>query len=166
MKKILSSVFLTFVLFMSFIVFFPKQKLYYLLQERVLPYSVRVEAGSVTPSAFSLDLQNISILLADSKVAHAKSAHLSLLGMELNDIKTAGMLADGLPDIKKVAITFGVGAKGVITGEFGKVLANLDIFKRKIVVEAKININVKNRYKMIFSQFKKVGDKYVYKYSF
>ena len=165
MKKILNTIFLTFVLFSSFVAFFPKEKLYYLLEKQLQPYSITLAAKEIRPNAFSLDLDNLSVFLAGSKVAEIKHLHLSLAGVKLEEVQTVGMIATEAPNIKMAEINF-VGLRAVIKGAFGSVDADGDIFKHKVVVVAKISATTKRKYSTIFGAFKRVGDKYVYNYSF
>jgi len=166
MKKSFNLIFLIFVLLTSFVVFFPKEKLFYLLQEKLLAYNVTLETKSVTSNALSLDVQNLDILLAGSQIATLQTLHLSLFGIKASDIKAVGVFANKIPNVQTADIHFGVAEVGSVKGNFGTLLVSINIFKRKIVLEAKVNANIKNKYRMIFTQFKKVGDKYVYEYSF
>ena len=166
MKKFLNIVFLFFVLLTSFVVFFPKEKLYYLLEEKLLAYSVTLETQEVKSNPFSLDIQNTHILLAGSQIASFRGLNISIFGATAKDVKTVGAFANKLPHAKSIKLDFGISKIGVVKGSFGEILAILDVFERKITLEAKINSATKNRYRDIFAQFKKQGDKYVYNYSF
>ncbi|WP_455756674.1 hypothetical protein [Sulfurimonas sp.] len=166
MKKTLNIIFLTFVLFTSFVVFYPKDKLYYLLQEKLLAYNVTLESQKIKSNAFSLEIENSYVLLSGSKIASFKKLNLSFFGILIEDVKTLGTFTNTLPHAKTIEVDFGIGEIAVAKGDFGEILATLNLSNKKIIVDAKINSAIKGKYNMIFAKFKKVGDKYVYEFSF
>ena len=166
MRKILSTLFLTLVLLTSFIAFFPKDKLYFFLQEKLLAYNVQVESSSVKSKAFALDIKKSYILLSGARVAKVGEIHISLLGVTLKNVQALGSFKNMVPTLKSVKIEYLPKISGVAGGDFGKIDSRVSLSEKKVIFEAKVNQAVKNRYKMIFAEFKKVGDKYVYEFSF
>lgn len=166
MKKVLHFLFLTLVFLATFVALFPKEKLYYFLQEKLVAYNVTLESEKVISHPFSLELKNTNVLLANSKVASVKNLNLTLLGLELLNVRSLGNFKNMLPPADLIDVTFTLGEFGVAQGSFGAIHTKLDLDTKKIIIEADINQAVKNQYNMAFGQFKQEGEVYVYELSF
>ncbi|WP_373035036.1 hypothetical protein [Sulfurimonas sp.] len=162
MKKIFNVIFLVFIFIASFIIFFPKEKLYYYAQEKLLVYNIMIESKSIKSQPFSLDVQQSYILLSGSRVASIKHFNISLFGMNFEGVEGIGAFKSTVPASKQINIFYKPGTFAKVNGDFGEIIGTLDIGEKKIIFEAKIQQAVKNKYSMLFAKFKKVGDIYVY----
>lgn len=162
MKKFLNIIFLVLVFIASFVIFFPKEKLYYYAQEKLLVYNIMIESKSIKSQPFSLDAQQSYVLLSGSRIASIKHFNISLFGMTFEDVQGIGAFKSTVPDSKEIHISYKPGTFAKIDGDFGEIVGILDISDKKIIFEAKIQEAVKNKYNMLFSKFKKVGEIYVY----
>lgn len=166
MKKVYHFIFLSIVFIMTFIVVFPKQKLYYFLQEKLVAYNITLESEEVVSHPFSLELKNTHILLANSKVASVKHLTLTLVGAELLNVRSLGTFKNMLPVADRIDAHLSLGEVALAQGSFGEIAAVLDLDRKKLILQAKMKQAVKNQYNTAFAQFKKQGDMYVYELSF
>jgi len=162
MKKFFNVIFLIFIFIASFVIFFPKEKLFYYAQEKLLAYNIMIEPRDVKSQLFSLDLQKTYVLLSGSRVASIKHANISLFGANFEDVEGIGAFKSTVPTAKEINIFYKPGVFAKVKGDFGEIIATFNISKKKIILVAKIQQAVKNKYNMLFSKFKKVGDIYVY----
>jgi len=162
MKKFFNILFLVILFIASFIAFFPKEKLYYYGQKKLLPYNIMVQSKAIQSEPFSLDIQQSSIFLSGSKIATLQHCTISLLGIHCKNIEAIGTFKSTIPTFKQIDIFYKPGVFATINGDFGTITATLDIKEKKIIFKAKIEQAVKNRYKILFATFKKRGDIYVY----
>jgi hypothetical protein len=166
MKKILNSLFLTFVLVSSFVVVFPKDKLYSLLQNELLTYNITLESKDVASKPFSLNIQNSDVFLSGSKILSIQMSNIGFFGADFEGIVSHGTFKDMIPNIKNINVSYSIGEFAKASGNFGEVKASLNLSDKKIIIEAAINQATKNKYAIIFAKFNKSGDKYVYEFSF
>ena len=54
MKKLFGFIFVTLLFFISIVAFFPKEKLYFLLQKELLVHDVTVKSQKISPEPFSI----------------------------------------------------------------------------------------------------------------
>lgn len=162
MRGFLNVLFLTLIVIVSFVVFFPKEKLYSLAQEKLKDYSVAIETKSVNSEMFSLELLELEAFLSGSRVASVGDASFGLFSVRLNDVRAMGSFADMMPVISVVDARIGFGEIARASGNFGEVVACVLWSEKKIILEAFISDSIKNKYKIIFAKFKKEGDKYIY----
>jgi len=162
MKKVFNVIFLVFIFIASFTLFFPKEKLYYYAQEKLLAHNIMIESKNITSQPFSLDVQKSYVLLSGSRVASIKHFNISLFGMNVEDVQGIGAFKSAVPSLKQINLLFKPGVFAKIDGDFGEIIGTINISKKKIILKANIQQAVKNKYSMIFSKFKKKGDIYVY----
>ena len=87
MKKLFSFIFITFLFFISVVAFFPKDKLYYLLQKELLVHDVSINSQKIASAPFSIGTDNTYVYLSGSKVINIGKVHISLLGINIKNIK-------------------------------------------------------------------------------
>ncbi|MDQ7045574.1 MAG: hypothetical protein Q9M32_06665 [Sulfurimonas sp.] len=165
MKKILNIIFLSFIFLASFIIFFPKEKVYYFAQEKLAIHEINIESKIVESRLFSLDLQESTLLLSGSPIAKIKHLNISLFGMRIEDIRGIGAFEHTVPSLTQVDIAYKPGVFAVASGDFGEITASFKLSDMKIILKANMQQATKNKYSMIFAKFKKVGDSYVYEIS-
>ena len=120
MKKVYHFIFLSIVFIMTFIIVFPKEKLYYFLQEKLVAYNVTLESEEVVSHPFSLELKNTHILLANSKVASVKHLTLTLVGAELLNVRSLGTFKNMLPVADRIDAHLSLGEVALAQGSFGE----------------------------------------------
>ena len=162
MKKFFNIIFLVLVFTASFVIFFPKEKLFYYAQKKLSAYNIMIESKNIKSQPFSLDVKKSYILLSGSRVASIKHFNISLFKMNFEDVQGIGAFKRTIPTAKEIDIFYKPGIFAKADGDFGEIIGTLDIKKKKIIFKAKIQQAVKNKYSMLFSKFKKVGDVYVY----
>ncbi|MDF1875390.1 hypothetical protein JHD48_06560 [Sulfurimonas sp. SAG-AH-194-I05] len=166
MKKVLYFVLLVSVFIATFIIVFPKEKLYFLLQEELTTHNIHIESQTITSNAFSLDIKNTNIFLAGSKIASVKNLHVTLLGFDASHIRSLGTFKNMLPPIDTVETSLSLEELATAKGNFGTLRVAVNLESNKLVVTANINSVIKNKYNMLFAQFKKQGSTYVYELHF
>lgn len=165
MRGFLNVLFLTLVVLVSFFVFFPKEKLYFLAQEKLLAYNVTLKSKVVKSNAFSLELRDLDVFLSGSRVANVGEVRIGLFGVLAKDARADGTFKEMLPVASVVDAGLGFGEIARASGNFGEVVASLNLSERKLVLEAFVDENTKRKYNAVFVRFKKVGDRYVYEIS-
>ncbi len=166
MKKLFGFLFVTFLFFISIVAFFPKEKLYFLLQKELLVHDISVDSQKILPSAFSIATNNTFVLLSGAKVVKVGEIDFSVLGVNIKNIKGINTFKNLLPEISNISIDYKSGHFASVMGDFGAVLGYFDLANRKITFEANIKHNIWKKYNTIFSNFKKIGDKYTYEFTF
>jgi len=166
MKKVFNFLFLTTLFVVSFVAFFPKEKIYSLLQNELMPYSVALESQKVDSNPFSLDLKNTAVLLSGSQVAKIRKAHISLVGMSFEGISAVGSFREYVPVINSIDIKYKTGEFLDVISDAGTARGIVDISAKKLIFEVKLKPTEIQKYAKALTQFKKVGDKYVYELNF
>ena len=166
MKKLLNIIFLSLVFITTFVVFFPKDKLYFYLQKKLLAYNVVLESEEVISNPCSIDVKNTYVLLSGSRIASIKNLHVSLLGIKLENVRAQGNFQNTMPSAKTIDVGLGIPEFANANGTFGTIVGKVDISNKKLIVDAKITPAIKNKYNMLFNQFKQKGDIYVYELPF
>ncbi len=166
MRAFLKYIFLIVVFFTVLVAVFPKEKLYFFLEQRLKAYSVTLESQSIEPHLFSLDVDNSDVLLAGAKVVSIKNLHISLLGIKVQRVRPMGAFKSMMPMVDSAVVSLNPSRLGVASGAFGEVTASLDITNKKLLIKASIKAATKSKYKMLFKKFKKQGDLYIYELPF
>jgi len=166
MKKLFGFIFVTLLFFISIVAFFPKEKLYFLLQKELLVHDISVNSQEVSSSPFSITTNNTFVLLSGAKVAKVGEIDFSVLGINIKNIEGTNSFKNVVPDISSVSIDYKFGQFANVQGSFGSVLGYFDLTNRKITFEANIKHNIWKKYNTLFSNFKKIGDKYTYEFTF
>lgn len=161
MKRFFTILLLCVVFLTSFVLSFPKERLYYYAQEKLLSYNVVVESQTLRSDFCGVYGKRDTLLLSGSRIATIKEFSLTLSGMHFSDIKALGSFKSSVPVLKSIDISYNPKRFLVARGDFGEIVGSLE--GKKILLEAKITQGVRNRYSMLFSNFKKIGGKYVYK---
>ncbi|RLA84573.1 MAG: hypothetical protein DRG78_01055 [Epsilonproteobacteria bacterium] len=152
----------------TFVISFPKDKVYYFILDNLLAYNIQIEPKQKDISAFGIDLKSNSIYLSQSKIGYVENIDIGILSLELDNIKFAGVFKQTLPNIKELNVYLKVGDFFDVVGDFGSVVGNLNIMDRKIVFKANIKANAYQKYKNIFGMFKKsksVKGEYIYEFN-
>ena len=166
MKKTFGFIFLVILFMASFVAFFPKEKLYFLLQKELLVHNISIDSQDITDYPFSIALNNNNILLSGSEVVSIEKVNISLTGIDADNIKGINSFKSIIPDIKSLNLNYTIGQFMSAKGNFGEVTGRLDISKKKLVFDANIKHKSWVKYNTIFSNFKKKGDKYSYEFNF
>ena len=166
MKKIFGFIFLLILFVVSFIGFFPKDKVYFLLQKELLVHDISINSQKVKTQPFSIGTENSFLLLSGTRISKIDTINVSLTGIVATNIKAINSFKNIVPDIKSLNINYTLGKFATVSGDFGKIFGFLDLSNKKIIFEANIKRNVWKKYNTIFSNFKKVGDKYTYEFTF
>lgn len=166
MKKIFNFVFLIILFVVSFVAFFPKEKLYFLLQKELLVHNISIDSQKITDNPFSIELANSFILLSGSKIASIGKTNISIIGINMENINAINSFKNIVPNVKTINIKYSIGKFATIRGDFGEIIGYFDLSNKKVIFEAKIKKNIYEKYHTLFSNFKKIGDKYSYEFTF
>ncbi|MEA1956658.1 MAG: hypothetical protein U9N02_09245 [Campylobacterota bacterium] len=166
MKKLLNFLFLFILFIISFIVFFPKDKLYFLLEKELLNYNITIKSQSMESNPFNFKMKNSTIYLSGAEVAKVNDFTISLLGININNIKPASSFKDMIPNIDNVKINYKTGDFLDITSKAGKAIGNIDLDNNNLTIKIKPEKNQINKYSKLLRELKKDGENYVFKYNF
>ena len=159
------AILLILVFIITFVISFPKQKVYFLILNNLSNYDIQLQTKNKNISPLGIDLKSNDIYMSKSQIGHIDSIDIGLFGLSLNNVKFSGTIKQMIPDIKEVNIYLSMGEFLNISGEFGKIVGNIDLIKREIKIIAKMDVNNYNRYKNIFGVFKQIKNKkgeYIY----
>ncbi len=162
---ILKSIFLCVLFIVVFIFVFPKEAVYNLAIESLSKENIHLISASKNISLSNIYLNDTKVYLSGALVATIKSADVGVFGSEVKELEFIGSFHDAIPKIKNISIGYDIDKLCVVAGGFGKLIVKLDIKDKKIIVQADIKSNVYEKYKMIFGQFKKLKQGYIYEYN-
>ncbi len=160
---------LVFVFILTFIISFPKDKVYYFMLKSLSSYDIQVDTFSKDISVFGIDMKKNNIYMSKAKVAYAEKIDIGLFSINLNNIKFNGTFKEMIPSIDNINIYIKPGKFLDIIGQFGSIMGSVDILDRKVVFKANITSKIYKKYNNIFMLFKKNKDikgEYIYAINF
>lgn len=163
------NMFLLIVFFLVLIIAFPKDRVYNSCIKFASSKDIQIIPKSKNISILNIGLNDIKIYLSSADIAKVSSIDIGLLSTTIDNIWFLGTFKNILPKIETIKINYIIGDFIVISGNFGKVIGDLDILHNKIILIANIKQSVFNKYKNIFSMFKKSKNKkerYIYEFTF
>ena len=166
MKKVLNFLFLSIVFVVSFVVVFPKEKLYFLANEKLKAYDVSLESSKLESSSTGLMVENTYVLLAGARVASIRNMDLSLFGIEIQRVRLLGNFASMFPRVDLVDVSYDFDEFAKASGNFGDIVASIDRASNSLILKAKVEKKTIKKYNLVFLNFKNVGGEYVYKLHF
>jgi len=167
MKKFLTFCSLFFVFTGSFIIAFPKESIYAILQKQLQKQGIEFVSQEVKPSPLSLALKNASVAYKGVTVAYIDSVYFSFFKVEAKGILPYGTDNDALiPKIAHIILYFKPGNFFELQSHMANAKGVLDIAQRKILFTIYPKERKFKKYIFLLKNFKKEGEHYVFQYNF
>lgn len=166
MNNITKTLILIFIFLITFIISFPKDKIYYYSLSKLKEHNIAINSLKKDIGLMNIDLQNNIIYLSNASIARASSIDIGLLSIDVNNVNFQGSFTSLVPKIDHIKIWYSLGKFLEVKGKFGNIIAKTDIFNKKIIFTANIDQNTYNKYRNIFKKFKKSKEGYKYELSF
>lgn len=159
---------LILVFILTFLISFPKNKVYELVLDNLAKYDVSIVSQDKDISSLGIELDNNNIYLSGAKIAKVSKIDFEMYRIKANNIRFSGSFKQMLPSIEEALVYIKLGDFLNVTGKFGTIVGNLDISNKKIILTANITSNMYNKYRNVFKIFKKSKDTkgYIYEFNF
>ena len=145
--------------------FFPKENLYYKIQEYALQYKVKVFEKKVEEKLFSLELLDGKLLYKGIETATFQKAHILLLGfyngVHINSVTLSGLVKNFLPQkIEQIDVSYSLlhplEVRFFLKGDFGSAKGFYEIKSSKVVVKLHPSKMMQMHFKSSLREFKKL----------
>ena len=145
--------------------FFPKENLYYKMQEHAVQYKVKVFENKIKANLFSLDLLDGKLLYEGVETATFQKAHILLLGfyngVHVNSVTLSGLVKNFLPQkIEQIDASYSLlhplEIRFFLKGDFGSAEGFYEIKSSKIVVKLHPSKMMQMHFKSSLREFKKL----------
>ena len=166
MKKLLLFFMVVILFLVTFVVSFPKDRLYALMQNELQKKSVQLSSRELNSHLLSLELKENSVSYENIKILNIDYAKFSFVGVNIRNISSDGTFETIFPNIKSVDIRFKTGRFLDIKSSIANAKGMLDLKNRTLNIVISPKSQEFLNYKMLLKKLKKEGGNYVFKYSF
>lgn len=148
-------------------IFFPKQNLYYKMQEIAVEYKVKVFENQIKENLFSLELLDGKLIYEGIEAAKFQKAEIMLLGfynsVHVRSITLSGVVKNFLPQkIEQIDVSYSflhpLAVRFWIKGDFGTAEGYYEIKENKIIVNLHPSKMMKMHFRSSLREFKKLKD--------
>jgi len=161
--------YLAYMLFfiLSFLIFLPKENLYFLLEKELSKKEVFISDEVVTTSVFSLEVDSALVSYEGIEVAKIKKTKFDLYlfynAIELNDIELSSLVSNYWPSkVQSAVVSYSVlnplEVTAVARGSFGEIKAHYLLKESKVKVVLKPSKLILSKYRSSLRYFKKSKD--------
>ena len=165
MVKKIFSIFLLLILFaVSFVAFFPKERLYFYGQKKLQVYGIDITAKRCDSHPFSLDLHKLVINYSGASVLRLEQATITPFSLILENVRGMGLLGEIVPPLLHVDAYTKSGKFLVMSSSYGTAEGMFDWKEKKILLRIMPTAQGIRKYAKSLRQCKKVGGDYVYEY--
>lgn len=174
-KLLLKTLFFTLVFLGIFLLFLPKQNLYFLLEKELLKKQIFISEQEIVEKYFSLNLDNIFINYNNTKLAKIQSINMTLSlfynSVNLKNVKILYPLPVNIPSkIKNLQITYTLlnplKIKFELRGEFGTLEVYARYTEDKILFTLQPTNRIRVQYSDILSFMQEDQEKGVFIYEY
>lgn len=144
--------------------FFPKENLYYKMQEIALEYKVKVFENQVKENLFSLELLDGKLLYEEIEAARFEKAEIMLLGfynsVHIHSVTLSGIVKNFLPQkIRQIDVSYSLlhplAVRFWVKGDFGTAEGFYEIKENKIIINLNPSEIMKMHFRSSLREFKK-----------
>jgi len=145
--------------------FFPKENLYYKMQESAAQYKVKVFENKIEEKLFSLDLLDGRLLYEGVEAATFQKVEIMLLGfynsVHVTSVTLSGLVKNFLPQkIERIDVSYSLvhplEVRFWAKGDFGEADGSYEIQKNKIMVNMHPSKVMQLRFRSSLREFKKL----------
>lgn len=157
---------------MMLYLFFPKENLYYKMQDIAVEYKVKVFENKIQENLFSLELLDGKLIYEGIEVARFQKADIMLLGfynsVHVQSVTLSGFMKHFLPQkIEQIDVSYSLvhplEIRFLLQGDFGTAEGYYEIKENKIIVNLHPSKVMQLRFKSSLREFKKLENG-VYRY--
>lgn len=160
---------LILIFFITFIISFPKDKIYYFILNSADKYNVQIVNQNKQISLFDIKLNENKIYLSKAYIGTIDEINIKLYNLSISNIVFENTFKDMIPNIDTLNIYPLLNGFLNIKGKFGAVVGDINLMDKKVLLKANITEAIYNKYKNIFKIFKKSKEEkgiYIYEYNF
>lgn len=171
MKKILKFLTLLLLFIISFIVFLPKENLYYLLEKKLLEKQIIIFDEQLSSKLTGLTITNAMVSYQDEDIALFKSldieTYFGISNVRLEEIALAGYLKTLIPSkVQKLDLQHSLlepqKIKVIAKGEFGEFTGEVLFLENRFVGELHPSKLLKSKYRNLLREFQLKEGRYLY----
>jgi len=146
-------------------IFFPKQNLYYKMQELAVEYKVKVFENQIKENLFSLELLDGKLIYEGIEAAKFHNAEIMLLGfynsVHIHSVVLSGIVKNFLPQkIESIDVSYSflhpLAVRFWIKGDFGTAEGFYSIQENKIIVKLQPSKIMQLHFRSSLREFKKL----------
>ncbi len=171
MKFLFKSLILFLLFIVSLILFFPKNQIFYLLEEKLQTKDIIVSDEIRNSKFFSFEIKGANIYFQNLLTANIKDINITSFilfsKIEAKQILISKSFEQFLPNkIDEISLTYSISDfKNILInakGEFGTFSGNIDVVSNVLKGELEASSLMKSKYRNLLTQFKLENGKYKY----